>query len=187
MVRFCRESKLVPVLNCSVDNVDKDGDTKSVQADYNCFFVPRCGRTGGWTGRVSGRTRGRIGDQGSGGIDEQGGQVGGQGNEGNNRNQSGNAVNDNIQGDVRNVIVNNGQRVCSYKNFLACNLKEYDRKGGAIVYTHWIEKMESVQDMSGCGDNQKVKYIAGSFVGKALTWWNSQIYTRSRETAVGMA
>ncbi|GJY03006.1 putative reverse transcriptase domain-containing protein, partial [Tanacetum coccineum] len=28
----------------------------------------------------------------------------------------------------------------------------------------------SVQDMSGCKDNQKVKYIAGSFVGKALTF-----------------
>ncbi|GJY47984.1 hypothetical protein Tco_0437940 [Tanacetum coccineum] len=30
--------------------------------------------------------------------------------------------------------------------------------------------MESVQDMSGCRDSQNVKYIAGSFVGKALTW-----------------
>ncbi|GJX15508.1 putative reverse transcriptase domain-containing protein [Tanacetum coccineum] len=28
-------------------------------------------------------------------------------------------------------------------------------KGGAIVYTRWIEKMESVQDMSGSRDNQK--------------------------------
>nr|GEW65664.1 reverse transcriptase domain-containing protein [Tanacetum cinerariifolium] len=46
--------------------------------------------------------------------------------------------------------------------FLACNIKEYDGKGGAIVYTRWIEKMESVQDMSGCRDNQKVKYTAGS-------------------------
>ncbi|GKB11537.1 hypothetical protein Tco_0845460 [Tanacetum coccineum] len=41
--------------------------------------------------------------------------------------------------------------------------------------------------MSGCRDNQKVKYIAGSFVGKALTWWNSQIHTRSREADVGMS
>ncbi|GJS67823.1 reverse transcriptase domain-containing protein, partial [Tanacetum coccineum] len=47
--------------------------------------------------------------------------------------------------------------------------------------------MESVQDMSGCGDDEKVKYTAGSFVGKALTLWNSQIYTRSREAAVGMS
>ncbi|GKC07483.1 reverse transcriptase domain-containing protein [Tanacetum coccineum] len=69
----------------------------------------------------------------------------------------------------------------------ACNPKEYDGKGGAIVYTRWIEKMESVQDMSGCRDSQKVKYTAGSFVGKALTWWNSQIHTRGREAAVGMS
>ncbi|GJR96722.1 hypothetical protein Tco_0268896, partial [Tanacetum coccineum] len=47
-----------------------------------------------------------------------------------------------------------------------------------------IEKMESVQDMSGCRDNQKVKYIAGSFVGKALMWWNSQIHTQSQEAAL---
>ncbi|GJS59869.1 putative reverse transcriptase domain-containing protein [Tanacetum coccineum] len=32
-----------------------------------------------------------------------------------------------------------------------------------------IEKMESVHDMSGCSVDQKVKYTAGSFVGKALT------------------
>ncbi|GJW07692.1 putative reverse transcriptase domain-containing protein [Tanacetum coccineum] len=42
-----------------------------------------------------------------------------------------------------------------------------DGKGGAIVYTHWIEKMESVQDMSGCRANQKVKYSASSFIDKA--------------------
>ncbi|GKD37542.1 reverse transcriptase domain-containing protein [Tanacetum coccineum] len=40
--------------------------------------------------------------------------------------------------------------------------------------------------MSGCRDSQKVKYTAGSFVGKALTWWNSQIHTQGREAVVGM-
>ncbi|GJT23482.1 reverse transcriptase domain-containing protein [Tanacetum coccineum] len=48
------------------------------------------------------------------------------------------------------------------------------RRGGSnrgrSVYTHRIKKMESVQDMSGCRDNQKVKYTAGSFVDfKTLT------------------
>nr|GEV99735.1 retrotransposon protein, putative, Ty3-gypsy subclass [Tanacetum cinerariifolium] len=77
-------------------------------------------------------------------------QVGDQGKgQGNGRNQNGNAVNDNIQGD--------------------------------------IEKMESVQDMSGCRVSQKVKYTTGSFVGKALTWWNSQIHTRGKEAVVGMS
>ncbi|GJX93864.1 putative reverse transcriptase domain-containing protein [Tanacetum coccineum] len=53
---------------------------------------------------------------------------------------------------------------CSYKGFLACNPKEYDGKGGAVVLTRWIEKMEFMQDMSGCSIEQKVKYTAGSFV-----------------------
>ncbi|GKE69370.1 reverse transcriptase domain-containing protein [Tanacetum coccineum] len=47
--------------------------------------------------------------------------------------------------------------------------------------------MESVHDMSGCSIDQKVKYTAGSFVGKALTWWNSQIRTVSREVAISMS
>ncbi|GKD07013.1 hypothetical protein Tco_1186698 [Tanacetum coccineum] len=89
-------------------------------------------------------------------------QVGNQSsNQRNPRNKNGNAVNDKIQGDVRNVIVNNNQRGCTCKEFLACNPKEYDGKGGAIVYTHWIEKIDSVQDMSGCEEDQKVKYNAG--------------------------
>ncbi|GJW34428.1 putative reverse transcriptase domain-containing protein [Tanacetum coccineum] len=76
-------------------------------------------------------------------------QVGNQGsNQGDNRNQSCNAINDNIRSDVRNVIENNDRIGCTYNEFFACNPKEYDGKGGAIVYTHWIEKMESVQDMS---------------------------------------
>ncbi|GKE65684.1 putative reverse transcriptase domain-containing protein [Tanacetum coccineum] len=49
-----------------------------------------------------------------------------------------------------------------------------------------IEKIELVQDMSGYGENQKVKYTTCSFIGKALTWWNSQVQTRGREAAVGM-
>ncbi|GJY21407.1 putative reverse transcriptase domain-containing protein, partial [Tanacetum coccineum] len=68
-------------------------------------------------------------------------QVGDQGRgQGNGRNQNGDAVNDNIRGDVRNVIENND-----------------------------------------------LKYTAGSFVGKALTWWNSQIRTLGQVVAVGMS
>ncbi|GJV92483.1 putative reverse transcriptase domain-containing protein [Tanacetum coccineum] len=73
------------------------------------------------------------------------------------------------QENVGNVIVNGNRVGCSYKEFLACNPKEYDGKGGVVVLTHWIEKMEYVHDMSGCSVDQKVKYIVGSFVGKALT------------------
>ncbi|GJR26814.1 putative reverse transcriptase domain-containing protein [Tanacetum coccineum] len=108
-------------------------------------------------------------------------------NRGNVGNQNGNVVNVNVQENVGNVIVNENHVGCSYKVFLACNPKEYDGKGGTVVLTHWIEKMKSVHDMSGCSVDQKVKYTAGSFVGKALTWWNSQICTLSREVAVSMS
>ncbi|GKA02785.1 retrotransposon protein, putative, ty3-gypsy subclass [Tanacetum coccineum] len=108
-------------------------------------------------------------------------------NRGNVGNQNGNVVNENVQEDVGNVLVNGNRVGYSYKEFLACNPKEYDGKGGAVVLTCWIEKMESVHDMSSCSIDQKVKYTAGSFVGKALTWWNSQIRTLSREVAVSMS
>nr|GEU85630.1 putative reverse transcriptase domain-containing protein [Tanacetum cinerariifolium] len=82
----------------------------------------------------------------------------------NGRNQNGNAINDNIRGHVRNVIENNDHRGYTYKEFLACNPNEYYGKGGAVVYTYWIEKID-----------------------KALTSWNSQIHTLGREVAVGMS
>ncbi|GJU86539.1 reverse transcriptase domain-containing protein [Tanacetum coccineum] len=161
----------------------------------------RGGGTGGRASRGGGRTRGLSSDQGACRIDGQGGQVGGQGSEvnygvngvpdfstviaqqlqnllptivaqvgdqgkgqGNGRNQNGNAANDNIQGDI--------SRGCTYKEFLACNPKVYDGKGGALVYTCWIKKMESVQDMSGCRDSQKVKYTAG------MSWEDFKTLTR---------
>ncbi|GKA12341.1 hypothetical protein Tco_0691887 [Tanacetum coccineum] len=65
---------------------------------------------------------------------------------------------------VRNVLVNGNLVDCSYKEFLACNPKEYDGKGDVVVLTRWIEKIENVQHMSGCSIDQKVKYIDGLFV-----------------------
>ncbi|GJV57197.1 putative reverse transcriptase domain-containing protein [Tanacetum coccineum] len=143
-----------------MDNAANDDNPKCWSA---CCRITRRG-TGGRAGRGGGRTRGRSGDQGDGRNDGLGVQVGGQGSEvndaqvgdkgrgqGNGRNQNGDAVNENIWGDV--------SRGCTYKEFLACNPKEYDGKGGSIVYTRWIGKMES----------------------------NSQIHTRGREAAVGMS
>ncbi|GJY56743.1 putative reverse transcriptase domain-containing protein [Tanacetum coccineum] len=82
---------------------------------------------------------------------------------------------------------NGGNNGCTYKGFLACNPRDYDGKGGAVALTRWIEKMESVIENSGCVENQKVKYDAGSFINKALTWWNTQVQARGREAAIGMA
>ncbi|GKC10667.1 reverse transcriptase domain-containing protein [Tanacetum coccineum] len=82
---------------------------------------------------------------------------------------------------------NGGKNSCTYKGFMACNPKEYDGKGGAIALTRWIDKMKNVIDNSGCAENQKVKYVASSFMNKALTWWNTQVQARGREAAIGMS
>nr|GFA08103.1 reverse transcriptase domain-containing protein [Tanacetum cinerariifolium] len=92
------------------------------------------GGTGGRAGRGSGRTGSRSINLGNDRIDGQGGLVDSQGDQSrgqrNGKNQNGDAINDNIQGDVRNVIENNNRRGCTYKESLACNPKEYERKGG---------------------------------------------------------
>ncbi|GKB81807.1 hypothetical protein Tco_0948702 [Tanacetum coccineum] len=128
---------------------------------------PVVGSRGGGTGKRVGR-----GGKGRGpreGNDEHVDELNGQGND---------------REKVGNVLVNGNRVGCSYKEFLACNPKEYDGKRGVVVLTRWIEKMESMQDMSGCSIDQKVKYTVGLFVGKALTWWNSQIRMLSPKVAV---
>ncbi|GKA65184.1 reverse transcriptase domain-containing protein, partial [Tanacetum coccineum] len=49
---------------------------------------------------------------------------------------------------VGDVIVNGNRLGCSYKGVLSCNPKEYDGKGGAVAFTRWIEKMESIRTLS---------------------------------------
>ncbi|GKC00021.1 hypothetical protein Tco_0986157 [Tanacetum coccineum] len=82
-----------------------------------------------------------------------------------------------IVAQVGNHINNQGNNKNQDDNVVNDNNQDYDGKGDAIVYTRWIEKMESVQDMSRYGENQKVKYTADSLIVKALTWWNSQLET----------
>ncbi|GKB48395.1 reverse transcriptase domain-containing protein [Tanacetum coccineum] len=81
---------------------------------------------------------------------------------------------------------NGGNNGCSYKAFLACNTRDYDRKGGAVALTRWIEKMASVIENSGCVENQKAKYASSSFINKALTWWNTQVQARGRKATMRM-
>ncbi|GJX54250.1 putative reverse transcriptase domain-containing protein [Tanacetum coccineum] len=154
--------------------------------------ITRGGRTGGQGGQ--GSQGGGRGSQGCG----RGGQGGGRGNGANGgvvevpdfatriiRSQNSDAADDSIH-EERNVIVGNVRNRCLYKEFVACKSKEFDGKGGVVANIRWVKKMESVQDMSGCGDHQKVKYTTGSLTGKALTWWNSEIQSRGHAAVVGM-
>ncbi|GJW17330.1 hypothetical protein Tco_0024766 [Tanacetum coccineum] len=57
-------------------------------------------------------------------------------------------------GNGKNKNGGNNNR-CIYKEFLACKPRDFDGKGGVIVLTRWIEKMESVMDISGCARGHK--------------------------------
>ncbi|GKD52429.1 hypothetical protein Tco_1281405, partial [Tanacetum coccineum] len=105
-------------------------------------------------------SRGGRGRRPMDGIDKHANELNGQGNDlGMGANKGVEGANGNVGGanggNVGNVIVNGNWVGCSYKEFLACNPKEYDGKGGAVALTRWIEKMESVHDMSGCSIDQK--------------------------------
>nr|GEX09324.1 putative reverse transcriptase domain-containing protein [Tanacetum cinerariifolium] len=63
---------------------------------------------------------------------------------------------------------NGGNNGCSYKTFTACNPREFDKKGGAVALTRWIEKMVSMFDNSGCAANQRVRTLTKGKPGS--TW-----------------
>ncbi|GKA61112.1 putative reverse transcriptase domain-containing protein, partial [Tanacetum coccineum] len=130
---------------------------------------------GGGTGvRASKGGKGRRPREGN---DERVNDLNGQGNDQGLRANGGvYGVNGNVEGvnrgvggapDFLTIIVQQLQNLlptmlaqvgCSYKEFLACNPKEYDGKGGAVVLTR-----------------------------KTLTWWNSQIRMLSLEVVVSMS
>ncbi|GJS53931.1 putative reverse transcriptase domain-containing protein [Tanacetum coccineum] len=55
-----------------------------------------------------------------------------------------------------------------------------DRTEG-VSLTRWIEKMESVFNISGCAIENQVKFATCTLLGTALTWWNGQIRTLGPE------
>nr|GEU40953.1 hypothetical protein [Tanacetum cinerariifolium] len=170
-----------------------DDDSKCWPA---CCHITRRGM-GGRAGSVGGRTRDHSGDQGDDMIDGQGCQVGGQGSEindcvngvpdfstiivqqlqnllltivaqvgdqgrgqGNGRHQNGNAVNNSIQGDV--------SRGCTYKEFLACNPKEYDGKRIERYVYGLASRIQGMVAEMEPKTIQKVVQIAGTLTDKAL-------------------
>ncbi|GJX57920.1 hypothetical protein Tco_0289310 [Tanacetum coccineum] len=91
----------------------------------------RVGRGGKGRGPRRGNDE-RVDELNGQGNDQGLGANGNVGNQENVGNQNGNVVNENVQENVRNVLVNGNRVGCSYKEFLACNPKEYNGKGGIV-------------------------------------------------------
>ncbi|GKB34060.1 putative reverse transcriptase domain-containing protein, partial [Tanacetum coccineum] len=77
-------------------------------------------------------------------------------------------------------------RECTYKDFL--NYKPLTFKGteGVVVLSQWFEKMESVFHISNCVVENQVKFATCTFLGNALTWWNSHMKTVTQYVAYAM-
>nr|GEW33619.1 hypothetical protein [Tanacetum cinerariifolium] len=128
----------------------------------------RGGETGGRTGRGGGRTGGRFGDQGDGRNEGQGGQQ--------------------LQNLLPTIVAQiggqgRGQGNGKNQNSDAVN----DNIQGRCHSLYALDGEDGISSGYGCRDSQKAKHTVGLFVGKAITWWNSQIHTRGRESIVGMS
>ncbi|GJX49517.1 putative reverse transcriptase domain-containing protein [Tanacetum coccineum] len=72
-------------------------------------------------------------------------------------------------------------RPCFYADFMKCQPLNFKGNEGVVGLTRWIEKMESVFNISGCAIENQVKFATCTLLGAALTWWNGQIRTLGPE------
>ncbi|GJY01425.1 putative reverse transcriptase domain-containing protein [Tanacetum coccineum] len=65
-------------------------------------------------------------------------------------------------------------RPCFYADFMKCQPLNFKGTEGVVGLTRWIEKMESVFNISGCAIENQVKFATCTLLGAALTRWNDQ-------------
>ncbi|GKD77065.1 putative reverse transcriptase domain-containing protein [Tanacetum coccineum] len=68
-------------------------------------------------------------------------------------------------------------RPCFYADFMKCQPLNFKGNEGIVGLTQWIEKIESIFNISGCAIENQVKFATYTLLGAALTWWNGQIRT----------
>lgn len=66
-------------------------------------------------------------------------------------------------------------KACTYKDFIKAKPQTFNGTGGVIALKRWIEKVESVFEICGCPEENKVKFVTCTFVDQALSWWNGHV------------
>ncbi|GKA47107.1 hypothetical protein Tco_0739990 [Tanacetum coccineum] len=100
--------------------------------------------------------------------------------------------NGNDDGDGSHDLGSGGRRTshttrrCTYKEFLNCQPLNFKRTEGAVGLAYWFEKMESMFYINNCIVECQVKYVTYTFLGGALTWWNSHVRTVGHDAAYEM-
>ncbi|GKC65712.1 reverse transcriptase domain-containing protein [Tanacetum coccineum] len=113
--------------------------------------------------------KGSDGDNGNCGNGNGGNRNGGNGN-GNHR-DGGNKRNGNPNENGRGAMP--VACVCTYQDFVKCQLLNYKGTKGVIGLTRWFKKMEIVFHISNYPEVYQVKYATCTLLDSALTWWNS--------------
>ncbi|GJR59024.1 putative reverse transcriptase domain-containing protein [Tanacetum coccineum] len=73
-------------------------------------------------------------------------------------------------------------RECTFAGFMKCNPAAFRGVEGAVELRRWFEKTESVFKISECAEGKKVKFVAATLEGPALTWWKTKVATMGLET-----
>nr|GEY92921.1 hypothetical protein [Tanacetum cinerariifolium] len=66
-------------------------------------------------------------------------------------------------------------RPCFYSDFMKCQPLNFKGTEDVVSLTRWIEKMESVFQISGCVIENQVKFATCTLLDASLTLWNIQI------------
>ncbi|GJR68878.1 putative reverse transcriptase domain-containing protein [Tanacetum coccineum] len=66
---------------------------------------------------------------------------------------------------------------CSHKTFMNGKSHPFNGTEGVVGLRRWIEKVEQVFEICKCVEEDKVMFVASTFEGRALTWWNKNVHT----------
>ncbi|GJS05410.1 putative reverse transcriptase domain-containing protein [Tanacetum coccineum] len=66
---------------------------------------------------------------------------------------------------------------CSHKTFMNGKPYPFNETESVVGLRRWIEKVEQVFEICKCAEEDKVMFAASTFEGRALTWWNGNVYT----------
>nr|GEV17001.1 putative reverse transcriptase domain-containing protein [Tanacetum cinerariifolium] len=100
-----------------------------------------------------------------------------------NRSRNGDNINDLGTGERKQMTT---PRECSYTDFLKCQPMSFQGTNGVVGLTRWLEKMESVFQISNYTVACQVKFASFTLQGSDLTWWNSHMRAVGRNVAYAM-
>ncbi|KAI3701816.1 hypothetical protein L6452_27177 [Arctium lappa] len=78
------------------------------------------------------------------------------------------------------------EKGCSFKTFKGTGPKEFKGIEGPVGLMNWVTKMQSNFKICRCSEDQKVTYVATTFVDYALHWWESKCAIRGDDDIASM-